>query len=380
MFYRLRKRLAKRFAVLILFSGSILSFSSINSEELNIMTIDEYIKDNIKDDYKHFGLARFYGATNIFVLQNNSLIKVKKNLHMVDPDSKLIISGRYKAFILDQEVSKISAINQKIVFHDNNEISKNFSGNLLIKSELTAEDGALYELKYSHLWGPLRALCNIIESLFINLNRIFTQNWGMSIIFLAFIFKLLSLPIDLMLQRSKQEVNNIKSKILPLLDSVKTSKDGAEAKHYAYMKIHKEAGASLFYELKPLIYLMLPIPFLIAIFNVLGESYQLFGQSFWWIQNLGYPDSIYKLPFAIPFLGESIHLLPILMLLVSFFMPSAQYNPSSDSILKNKQRVNSFLIGVLFLILFYPFPASLFLFWIFANIFGYFFQRIIKHG
>ena len=45
MFYRLRKRLAKRFAVLILFSGSILSFSSINSEELNIITIDEYIKD-----------------------------------------------------------------------------------------------------------------------------------------------------------------------------------------------------------------------------------------------------------------------------------------------------------------------------------------------
>ncbi len=142
----------------------------------------------------------------------------------------------------------------------------------------------------------------------------------------------------------------------------------------------QDARISLFYELKPLIYLMLPIPFLIAIFNVLGESYQLFGQSFWWIQNLGYPDSIYKLQFTILFLGESIHLLPILMLLVNFLMPSAQYSPSSDLLLQNKQSLKSFLIGVLFLMLFYPFPGSLILLWIFVNLFGYFLKRIIKNA
>ena len=57
------------------------------------------------------------------------------------------------------------------------------------------------------------------------------------------------------------------------------------------MKAHKERGVTPYYNLRPVFLTVLPIPFLIAIFNVLGEIDLILGHHFLWIRDLAYPDS-----------------------------------------------------------------------------------------
>ena len=93
---------------------------------------------------------------------------------------------------------------------------------------------------------------------------------------------------------------------------------GEEA-HNKFLEAHKAKGVTPYYNLKPLLVALFPIPFFIAIFNVLGEIDLISGHSFLWIKDLAYPDSIFYIAIEIPLLGNSINLLPILMTILTIY-------------------------------------------------------------
>ena len=351
----------------------------LNCQEDNNLSINAFIKENIEDNFEHYGLANFYSAINVFVLQNDTLIKIDSTPFTINQEDKLIISGRYKALIIKDEIKTVSFSKENISFNSSYRIPENLNGNILIKSNLNPSDGALYDLKYSHLWYPLKVLSNFFEGIFVNLDKNYIKNSGISIIFMALIFKLLLLPNSIMLNRSQQRVSSIKKQIEPLLKKIKTSNKSSEDKHNAIMKVYKDTKISPFFEIKPFFYLILPIPFLIAIFNVLGESYQLYEQSFLWIDNLSYPDNYKELSFEIPLMGNYLNLLPVIMLILSFLLSYVHNDSRSDVTSLKKQKINMYLVGILFALLFYPFPSALVMFWIFINIFDSIFLRVIRN-
>ena len=110
----------------------------------------------------------------------------------------------------------------------------------------------------------------------------------------------------------------VQASLAPELEDIKFNFSGEEA-HNRFMAAHKARGVSPFYNLRPLIYTLVPIPFLIAIFNILGELDLILGHSFLWIQDLAYPDGIFHFKTYIPLIGNSINLLPILMILLTIF-------------------------------------------------------------
>ena len=63
------------------------------------------------------------------------------------------------------------------------------------------------------------------------------------------------------------------------------------------MAVHKISGVTSFYTLKPIFLILAPLPFLIAIFNILGEVDLLTSHLFLWIKDLAYPDAIFDYQF-----------------------------------------------------------------------------------
>ena len=321
--------------------------------------------NSIKKDYEFYGLASYLNATQtIQVLTNNN--ETKKNW--------ILQAGRYKA-----EVWDISKITQKALITElekselKNKINDfNIEPEIYYKSELAHLSPSLGQVRFNHLWKLLAKLAIIFEQ-FLNLIYSLIGSWGWSIILLCIVVKTMFLPLSFLTARIQKNVDSVKSALTPKLKQIKSQYDGEEA-HEKIMAAHKELGVGPFYTLKPLLFTFIQIPVLIAVFNALGEMHQLSGSSFLWIENLAYPDQKITLPFAAPLIGEKIHFLPILMLIINLGVAFTYKNSSYSEQEIKKQKRSLYLMAFVYFILFYPFPAAMVLYWLVTCLIE-FFQR-----
>jgi YidC/Oxa1 family membrane protein insertase len=144
------------------------------------------------------------------------------------------------------------------------------------------------------------------------------------------------------------------------------------------MAAHKSLGITPFYTLKPMLGSFIQVPVLVAVFNALGEMPQLAGASFLWIGDLAYPDVIAMLPNAIPMFGDKLSLLPVIMTLVTIFSTLIFQNRSATEAELRRHKRNLYLMSAVFLVLFYPFPAAMVLYWTLANILQTMQQQLIR--
>ena len=144
------------------------------------------------------------------------------------------------------------------------------------------------------------------------------------------------------------------------------------------MAVHKENGVTPFYTLKPLLLTLLPVPFLIAIFNVLGEADLLAGHSFLWIKDFAHPDAIFDYGVAIVLLGSTINPLPFLMTFLTIFAALIHKNKIISATELRKQKISLYCMAFGFFLIFYPFPSVMVLYWTFANIWQIIQQRFIR--
>ena len=114
--------------------------------------------------------------------------------------------------------------------------------------------------------------------------------------------------------------------------------------------------------------LLIQVPIWIAVFNALGEMPQLAGRSFLWIEDLAYPDVIAVLPFSVPLFGTTVQLLPFVMAGVACLAARAVRNDRWSKIEGIRQRRNLYWMAIAFLLLFYPFPAAMVLYWTLNNL------------
>ena len=227
------------------------------------------------------------------------------------------------------------------------------------------------------MWEPFRLLCIGIEGIFLWINSIHIFGWGLTIILFSLIFKIFILPINIFLIRSQRKVSYIQVSLAPRLEKIKSTFSGEEA-HNKFMAAHKEIGVTPFYNLKPLFLTVIPIPFLIAIFNVLGELDLIAGNSFLWIKDLAYPDAMFQFDFNIPFLGNSINPLPIIMTLMTIFLAFFHQNRIVSEKELKKQKLNLYIIAFGIFLLFYPFPSAMVLYWTCATLWQIIQQRFIR--
>ena len=319
---QIKKTIFKLFVIFFIISLNNFSYSEIKNFKIEADELNSIVKNNIKDIYSFSGLASFYNEVSVFIADDLEVKKVKDNkLYKLSPEQSLVFVGHHKILILNNIRNKFFFNEEKINWQEtdnlNQEINaKKTQAKLLMKSDLDSLPEPFQEIKYIHLWKPLKILCIYTELILIWINSFHHFGWGISIILLSLFYKILMFPINFFSIISQRKVSYIQASLAPELKKIKLNFSGEEA-HQKFMKAHKERGVTPYYNLRPVFLTVLPIPFLIAIFNVLGEIDLILGHHFLWIRDLAYPDSFYFYGIKLPVFGNSINLLPILMTTLS---------------------------------------------------------------
>lgn len=358
----------------------LLSFISLKYVKADMITINTV--ENVRNDFTYYGLASFYNNSEAYIVSSDRVDQLNDEVRTLTSDQSVAIIGHYKIMVIDGIVGEVSFSDDKLVWQTPSsiEIAEHpfqFKQRLLLKSDLRHESADLQRLRYVHMWSPLRVLCLGIDNVLSWLNSIHSLGWGVSIILLSLLFKIFILPANIHLTRTQRNVSKIQSSLAVELENIKATYDGEEA-HSKFMSAHKQKGVTPFYSLKPLLLTLVPVPFLIAIFNVLGELDFLVGEPFLWISDLSRPDAVYQIDFHIPLLGSSINMLPIFMTLLTVCAALLHKNTIISAKELKKQKLNLYLMAFGFLVLFYPFPASMVLYWTCANVWQIIQQRFIK--
>jgi YidC/Oxa1 family membrane protein insertase len=156
----------------------------------------------------------------------------------------------------------------------------------------------------------------------------FIANYGIIILFLTIIIKVILFPFTY-----KSYMSSAKMRILkPQVDALneKYPKGKEMEKQQAVMNLYKRAGASPMGGCLPM---LIQFPILIAMFRFFPASIELRQESFLWAKDLSSYDSILDLPFIIPLYGNHISLFTLLMaatMVISTRLTSASQPSSSN--------------------------------------------------
>jgi YidC/Oxa1 family membrane protein insertase len=138
----------------------------------------------------------------------------------------------------------------------------------------------------------------------------FNMNYGMIILVLTIILKLLLLPIAYRTVLSSAKMRVLKPEIDELNEKHKN--DDPMKKQQATMALYKKAGVN---PMAGCIPVLLQMPILMALFSFFPASIELRQQGFLWAEDLSTYDSVYNFGFSIPWYGDHVSLFAILMTL-----------------------------------------------------------------
>jgi YidC/Oxa1 family membrane protein insertase len=234
------------------------------------------------------------------------------------------------------------------------------SGSTLKKYDnFTKNDFDLREYKISKVEEPIFwGLGNGI-GWFLKIINDVVKNFGLAIIILTLIIKLLIAPLTHKSMVSQQKMAKLQPKMKEIQEKYK---DKPEILNKETMNLYKKEGVNPFGGCLPM---LLQMPILMAMYELLDKMVDLKGSSFLWIKDLSLPDAILNFGFTIPLVNfYSLNLLPIIMTLVS--VASTLLTPGMNS---NKQtQMMMWMMPLIFFFLFYNVSSGLVLYWTIMNL------------
>jgi len=219
-------------------------------------------------------------------------------------------------------------------------------------------------LLLNNLWRWLRSLCFLIWDLLDFLYGIFAD-WGLAIIMLALVIRIITIPITRYSLRHQERAIKQQAQIRPLLQEIKRNYSGAQQSE-KIVELYKSQNYEHMAPFKSMLGLFIQIPIFVALFNVLGDAWEVSGQSFLWIVDLAMSDRLFSWGVNIPYFGSYFNLLPVIMAAVTILSTwlASRHSGSEDA-----TTTTLFGMGAVFFVLFYSFPAALVLYWLSSNLF-----------
>jgi len=342
-------------------------------------TIAEAVKYffNSESPYIFYGLASYYNVTGYFLVDENSITSIDDSMVIALKEGQwLALSNRYTILAIKAPGLAVKVIDGKLDL-DVRSVSSVPVLKFSSKDQLSKLAPELDQLRYNHLWLPFSHLSRVAEAVLVSIQKNIISSWGWTIVIFAVLLKFLLLPVGVMTVKFQRKVSQVQSKLDPVLADIKATYDGEEA-HNRIMAAHKELGVSPFYSLKPMLAFFIQIPILIAVFNALGEMPQFNQQSFFWIENLAYPDVVGHFPVSLLMFGDTVSILPVLMTVVTIYSTIIFQNSHASTAEVRRQKRNLYLMAAAFFVLFYPFPAVMVFYWALANMLHIIQQQLIK--
>ena len=194
----------------------------------------------------------------------------------------------------------------------------------------------------------------VVIPLFNFLENHVTGNYGLIILLLTLIIKLVLFPLTY-----KSYLSQAKMRVLkPQIDEInkKYPKEKALERQKATMALYKRAGVNPMGGCLPM---LLQMPKLIAHFWFFPGAIELRQKSFLWATDLASYDSIATLPFSIPFYGDHVSLFCLLMTAVNIiYMVMNNKNQHQNEQMKGMQTM-MYIMPIMFLFIFNSYSSGL---------------------
>ncbi|MEL0099248.1 MAG: YidC/Oxa1 family insertase periplasmic-domain containing protein, partial [Opitutae bacterium] len=200
----------------------------------------------------------------------------------------------------------------------------------------------------------------ISEPLSWSLNKLSSifGSYGLGIILLTIIVKLILWPLTAQATRSQKKMQALQGPLAKLREKHKGS---PQKLNQEMMKFYKEHKVNPFAGCWPI---LIQIPIFLGMFWMLRSAAELYGQEFLWANDLSEQDSVVMLH------GFSLNVLPIFMVLTQWYQ--MRLNPMQlGPEMSEAQRINAKMMRFMpfmFLVFLYFFSSALVLYWTIQNI------------
>lgn len=168
-------------------------------------------------------------------------------------------------------------------------------------------------------------------------------NWGVAIILMTLLLKIVTLPFTLAASRSAKRM----AKLQPLMKEVREKyKDQPQKMNEATLKIFKENKVNPMGGCLPI---LITMPLFVAFFSMLQGTAELRFTSFLWTSDLSAPDTVFRI-FGLP-----LNIMPLLMGATMVYQMKLTPTPTTD----NAQVQIMKFMPIVFTLICYNFAAAL---------------------
>jgi len=203
-------------------------------------------------------------------------------------------------------------------------------------------------------------LCGLLLQL-LNAFYSIIPNYGIAIILLTILVKVVTTPLALKQLRSTRSMMALK----PELDAIRAKNRGdMRAQQQEIMALYARHGVSPFSGLSGCLPMLLQMPIFIGLFVVLGRAIELREAPFFgWINDLSKSDVIWSgisVPYLMP---EGIAILPFLMVVSTWFQ-------TKQTITDPNQKMMVWMMPAMMFVFSAVMPSGLVLYWTISNLWG----------
>jgi YidC/Oxa1 family membrane protein insertase len=217
-------------------------------------------------------------------------------------------------------------------------------------------------------WGPLKYINRFAVLPIFNFLNNFNLNYGIIILVLTIILKLVLSPLTY-----KSYLSMAKMRVLkPEMDEIKAKvgEDNPTLLQQEYLKLYKKAGVNPLGGCLPLV---IQMPIVIAFFRFFPSLFELRGQSFLWMHDLSTYDAVIK--FAPVFGTDHVSLMCLLMTISTLIYT---YFNNQISGATGQMKYIGYITPLIFLFTLNSYPSGLNYYYFLANMLTFAQQYLIK--
>jgi YidC/Oxa1 family membrane protein insertase len=233
-------------------------------------------------------------------------------------------------------------------------------------------------------WGIFGFLNKTVFYPVFNFLKGFLSNFGLIIILMTIVVRIIMSPLVYKSYLSSAKMKVIRPE-LNALNEKYPGKENAMKRQQETMAIQRKAGVSM---LSGCIPALLQTPVFFALFKFFPTNLSIRQESFLWAPDLSSYDTIFTLPFRIPFYGDHVSLFPILASIAIFFYmkmnQSQQANmqaPTQEGMpdMGKMMKYMIYFSPIMMLFFFNNYASSLSLYYFISNLLTIVIMLIIKN-
>ncbi len=221
-------------------------------------------------------------------------------------------------------------------------------------------------------FGKLDGICKLLVGGMQLIHKA-VGNYGVAIIILTLCMNVLFMPLTKTSFMSMQRMQLVQPEMMKLKEKYKGDAQKLNTETMALYKKHKVNPMGGCFPM------LLQMPIFISLYVGLSKSTELLGAKFLWVKDLASPDNV-PLPFDLPFIGNSVHVLPLIMVVAMVMQQkiSMANMSTGDPNMAKQQKMMMRFMPIFFGFIFYPMPSGLVVYWLTNTVTMTAYQKYLK--